>query len=632
MAGIATSPPCKPWPNPMRIERAALRAGFAALLAAGAVGLAVPDRAHNLREAALDAGLAWVAAAPSGQVQVIEIAADDLAQLGRWPWPRSRLAGVIDQIAAQNPAVLGVDLVLSGPDPAGPVALADLPGAAALPDGDAALQAALSRVPTVLAAALSDQPGPVPALAPLLSAGPPVPVQPWFAPGLETARLTAKGLGVSALRGEAQGRVRRVPLLVLADQTAPGFAAEVVRLAQGASTLRIGQGRLMLGDIALPLGPDADLRIRPSDPARWRDRTLNLAEALSQDHDFSPKIVLLGLSAPQAASLRPTALTPLAPSVQIQADAIETMLSHRLLLRPTWAGWAEIAAALAMATLALWMAATGSATTALSATLALPLIWAVAATALWLRAGIALDPVNPALLALVTGVSATAAAMLAARRHAQAMRRRFERHLSPAVVAHIAAQPGLSRLPGEAREITALFTDIAGFSPYADALAPTDLIAILDRYFGGLTQIVHAHGGMVEKFVGDAAHVLFNAPFDLPDHRAHAVQTGLALQAYGIKFAAEPQNQGLGITRVGMECGVLVVGDVGAGEKLDYTAHGRAMNIAARLEQAGKGLGVTLLAGPALHAALPGLPWQSMGEIELRGLGAVAAYTLPPAV
>lgn len=617
----------------MRIERAALRAGLAALMLAGGLGLAVPDRLRDLREAALDAGLAATAAAPSGQVQVIEITAEDLAQLGRWPWPRTRLAGVIAQIAAQNPAVLGVDLVLSGPDPAGPVALADVPGGTALPDGDAALQTALSGVPTVLAAALSDQPGRVPPLTPLLSSGPPVPVQPWFAPGLEASGLTAKGLGVSALRGEAQGRVRRVPLLVLADQTAaPGFAAEVVRLAEAASTLRIGQGRLMLGKIALPLGPDADLRIRPTDPAQWQSRTRSLAQALSQDHDFSTKIVLLGISAPQAASLRPTAVTPLAPSVQIQADTIETMLSGQLLLRPDWAFGVEVAGALIMAGLALWAATTATPAKALMAALGLPLLWSLAASALWLRAGLALDPVNPALLPLITGLAATASAMLAARRHAQAMRRRFERHLSPAVVAHIAAQPGLSRLSGEAREITALFTDIAGFSPYADALAPADLIAILDRYFDGLTQIVHAHGGMIEKFVGDAAHVLFNAPFDLPDHAARAVRAGLALQAYGVNFAAKPENQGLGITRVGMECGVLVVGDVGAGEKLDYTAHGRAMNIAARLEQAGKGLGVTLLAGPALHSALPGLPWQSMGEIELRGLGAVAAYTLPPVV
>ncbi len=615
----------------MQIERAALRAGFVALLVAGAVALAMPDRLHDLREATLDVGLAATAAAPSGQVQVIEITAQDLAQLGRWPWPRTRLARVIDQIAAQNPNVLGLDLVLSGPDPAGPLALSDVPGGKALTDGDDALQIALSRVPTVLAAALSDQSAPVPPLAPLLSSGPPVPTQPWFANGLEASTLTAAGLGVSALRGEAQGRVRRVPLLVLADQSpAPGFATEVVRLAQGASALRIGQGKLSLGAIVLPLGTQADLRIRPTDPAKWSNRTISLAQALSQDHDFSAKIVLLGLSAPQAASLRPTAVTPLAPSVQIQADAIETMLSGHMLLRPAWAAWVEIAAAVAMALLALWIAAHGSATKALAVTLGLPLLWAVATTALCLRAGLALDPVNPALLPLATGLTATTAAMLAARRHAQVLRRRFERHLSPAVVARIAAQSGLSRLPGEVREITALFTDIAGFSPYADALSPTDLIAILDRYFAGLTLIVHAHGGMVDKFVGDAAHVLFNAPFDLPDHCARAVKAGQALQAYGVAFAADPQNQGLGITRVGMECGVLVVGDVGAGEKLDYTAHGRAMNIAARLEQAGKGLGVTLLAGPALYAALPALQWHSMGEVELRGFGKVAAYTLPP--
>ncbi|MDP1577203.1 MAG: CHASE2 domain-containing protein, partial [Cypionkella sp.] len=76
----------------MQIERAALRVGFAALLVAGAVALAMPDRLRDLREAALDAGLAATATAPTGQVQVIEITAQDLAQLGRWPWPRIRLA------------------------------------------------------------------------------------------------------------------------------------------------------------------------------------------------------------------------------------------------------------------------------------------------------------------------------------------------------------------------------------------------------------------------------------------------------------------------------------------------------------------------------------------------------------
>lgn len=343
------------------------------LLVAGAVALAMPDRLRDLREAALDAGLAATASAPTGQVQVIEITAQDLAQLGRWPWPRTRLARVVDQIADQSPAVLGLDLVLSGPDPAGPLALSDVPGGTALTDGDTALQTAVSRVPTVLAAALSDQAGPVPPLAPLLSSGPPVPTQPWFANGLEASTLTAAGLGVSALRGEAQGRVRRVPLLVFAEQTpASGFAAELVRLSQAASALRIGQGNLHLGAIVLPLGTQADLRIRPTDPAKWSNRTITLAQAFSQDHDFSPKIVLLGLSAPQAASLRPTAVTPLAPSVQIQADAIETMLSGHLLLRPDWAGWTEVAVALTMALLALWVAATGSAAKALGVTLALP--------------------------------------------------------------------------------------------------------------------------------------------------------------------------------------------------------------------------------------------------------------------
>lgn len=614
----------------MPIDRAALRAGFATLALLAAMALGLPDRVVSLRESVLDMGLAATAPQPSGEVIVVAIDAQALDQFGRWPWPRARLARVLGQIAAAKPAVIGLDLVLSGPDPAGPKALADVPGGAALPDGDAALALTLSQRPTVLAAALTDHATPIPSLAPLLVSGPPVAATPWSANGLEAPEsLAAAGLGVTSLRGEDAGRIRRVPLLVLGGQAvAPGFAAEVLRLSQTASALRLGQGGLGLGAIALPLGPFADLRIRPTDPAQSSKRTLTLSETLTGDHDFSAKIVLVGLTAPQAAALRPTAVTPLAPSVQIQADAIETMQSATLLLRPFWAAGAETAATLGLALLVLLAAARLAPIPALLTTASLATLWAASATTLWLRHGTAIDPATPTLITLLTGLTATAAAMLAARRRAAALRRRFERHLSPAVVARIAAQPGLTRLPGEAREVTALFTDIEGFSARAETLPPAALIAVLDRYFAGLTQIIHAHGGMIEKFVGDAAHVLFNAPFDLPNHPAQAIACAQTLQAYGEHFAADPLNRGLGRTRIGLECGPVIVGDVGAGEKLDYTAHGRAMNLAARLEQSGKALGTTLVAGPALHAALPNLPWQRLGPVDLRGFGAVAVYTL----
>lgn len=623
----------------MPTDRVALRAGGIILALLGGLALAAPDRlVAPLREAALDRLLAATAPAPSGKVVVIAIDAAALQRFGPWPWPRARLAAVVERLAQAQPRVLVLDLVLSGADRAGPAnlsqGLAGLPGAEAalaLPDGDVALSRALKQVPVVLAAALSDVAAPPPPLVPVLSAGAPQQVAPWAAIGLEAPPTVlagaAAGIGVAALAGEGGGLVRRAPLLVLAgDAVAPGLAAEALRVAGGAAALRLGAGSLALADAVVPLGHDASLRLRPTDPAEWPARSLALGDALERPADLAGKIAILGLIAPEAATLRPTALTPLASSVQIQADAVETLLAPDRPLRPLWAGWAEAVGAAVLSLLALLAAARLTPPVAALATAGLASLGVAMPLALFLRSGLLLDPASPALLAILVGTGAIAAALLAGRRRAAALRRRFERHLAPAVVERIAANPSLGRLPGEARIVTALFTDLEGFTARADALPPETLIAILDRYFEGLAAIVHRHGGMIEKFVGDAAHVLFNAPFDLPDHPAKALACALDLAAFGARFAEDPRNTGLGQTRIGLECGPVVVGEVGAGEKLDYTAHGRAMNLAARLEQAGKDLGRGILVGPGLHEALPRAGWEALGDLALKGLGRVPVY------
>ena len=94
------------------------------------------------------------------------------------------------------------------------------------------------------------------------------------------------------------------------------------------------------------------------------------------------------------------------------------------------------------------------------------------------------------------------------------MRQRFAQHLAPQVVKLIVADPNILKLTGERREITALFTDIEGFTTMTDRLGPQELVSILDRYFDGVAAIVIEHGGMVDKMVGDAVHAFFNAPFD----------------------------------------------------------------------------------------------------------------------
>ncbi len=125
-------------------------------------------------------------------------------------------------------------------------------------------------------------------------------------------------------------------------------------------------------------------------------------------------------------------------------------------------------------------------------------------------------------------VTSLAAYSLARRREA-ALRRRFEQHLAPGVVARIAGAPEALKLSGEKRRVTALFTDIEGFSSLATRASPEELIGLLDGYFEGVAGIVVEHGGMIDKFVGDAVHAIFNAPLDLPEHTDRAILCAMAI-------------------------------------------------------------------------------------------------------
>ena len=144
---------------------------------------------------------------------------------------------------------------------------------------------------------------------------------------------------------------------------------------------------------------------------------------------------------------------------------------------------------------------------------------------------------------------------------------------------------------------------------------------MLDGYFEGIAAIVIAHGGMVDKIVGDAVHALFNAPVDLDDHPRRAVDCAVAIRAWSKEYQRSPEPAALrfGRTRVGVETGSAVVGDVGIKAKLDYTAHGDAINVTARLEAANKELGSTICVGPTAAARCDPMLLRPLGVIAVRG-------------
>src|SRR5262249_18012717 len=174
---------------------------------------------------------------------------------------------------------------------------------------------------------------------------------------------------------------------------------------------------------------------------------------------------------------------------------------------------------------------------------------------------------------------------------------------------------------GESREVTVLFTDVEEFTAMTHRADPEQLVAVLDIYFEEIAGIIVKHGGMVDKIVGDAGHALFNAPLDLGRHPRRAVACAIAINPGGEPSRAMPAPAaiGFGRTRIGVETGRVIVGDVGLSSKLDYTAYGDAVNAAARFEAANKQLGSAICVGPAAAGRCDAAMLRPLGAISVHG-------------
>lgn len=576
------------------------------------------------REGAVDALLAASAPPPSGRVLAVAIDRASLSAVGPWPWPHDTIAALVSRVSTAGPAAIGVDILL--PQPAS--GEADRALADAVAAGRVALGFLMSD--SVMAGRL------VP--APIVVIGAPPHLLVWQAPGavLPGRRLVraAGGLGAISLEIGPDGAIHNVPLFVLAGGVAlPGLAADLVRLSQGASAFLLDSvdNVVRVGDVDLPLGPDSRLRIRPTRPDKWATRTTSAADVLAgrvAPEQLRGRVVLIGATPPALGSFWRTAVSADTSSLQIEADAVETMLSGHVPYRPAWAWRAEACAALALAAIAMVAAVELAPLTALAAALTGCLLYAMGAASALLRWDVVIDPVTPPALGLMVAAASGLVTVSDARRFARRMRNRFEQHLSPAVVARIADRLDLPRLADERRDITALFTDLEGFTQAADRLDPATLVGLLNRYFEVVVGVVLEHGGTVDKIVGDGVHAIFNAPADLPDHPRRAVECALAIVSRTRDFARQPEicGHGLDRTRIGVETGPVVVGEIGGTTRLDYTAHGTAINTAARLEGLNKQLGSTICVGPVCRARVHAVSFRSLGIVEVRGRGPLALF------
>ncbi len=608
----------------LKLRRKWLASGLAAVVSLGlALVFAIPPAAlQRLQERVFDAIITSVPAmgqtsAGTSRVVVVDIGLSD--DTGA-PWSRASSARLAERLAAAKPAVVGWDIVFSG--------------SCAASDTNRALAEAFRAAPTVLGLLLSATPGTVPPGRSALAIADDLLLSQWSAPGAELPCpdfATYAGLASVSLPGDQAAIVRLVPATVMAAGVSwPSLPVELARQAQkvplvlisqadGGPVLRLGERTFRLADLSM-------LRFRPSSEEQRAARTIPADQVLSTGtDDLTDAIILVGSSVPQRGGLRPTAAGPLYPSVQIAADVVEGLLSGRLPFRSAAEPAREASAILVGGLVAAALIALWSPFVVLAVAAACSALWAVGAIAAFAWTDRLIDPAGPAVAVLAATLGGLLFQATTTHRAERLLRDRMSQLLPAPVVARMIENPGLLRLGGERREVTALFTDLEGFSTLTAREDPEALIRILDRYFGVVSGIILRHGGMIDKFVGDAVHALFNAPLDQDNHVSAALAAAAEIVA-----ATEVLRQDLpiGRTRIGIETGPAILGDVNSGTRIDYTAHGAAVNLAARLQDLGKSLGPSVIIGPQA-ARQSGAALQALGAVDVRSFGRLEVFTLP---
>jgi adenylate cyclase len=190
---------------------------------------------------------------------------------------------------------------------------------------------------------------------------------------------------------------------------------------------------------------------------------------------------------------------------------------------------------------------------------------------------------------------------LTERRERLEIRRMFSLYLSPKLVSRLEANPKLVSLGGERKQVTLMFTDLAGFTKVSEKLPPERVQALLNRHFDEMVDIIHRHDGLIDKFIGDAVMAFWGAPIDDPKHALNALNAAIEMQRTMEKLRGDLVADGLPAVhmRIGLNSGDAVIGNMGAKEKIQYTAIGDTVNLAARLEGINKLYGTPIIVSEA---------------------------------
>jgi adenylate cyclase len=333
-------------------------------------------------------------------------------------------------------------------------------------------------------------------------------------------------------------------------------------------------------------------------------------------------IVLVGTTAPGLQDLRATPVNSQYPGVEVHANVIKSILDGRFKVHSDMALGIEMVQVLAVGLLLALVLPALSPLPAVLLSGAALLATAGFNYAMYTRADLAINMFVCLLLIALLFVLNLAWGYFFEFRKGRALVSRFGEYVAPELVARMAENPEAYNMDGESRELSVMFVDVRGFTTISEGLSPKELREYINLYLTAMSEDIRSsHQGTLDKYIGDAVMAFWGAPVAFPDHASRAVATSLLMQASSARLNADFLRRGWPALHIGIgiNTGLMHVGDMGSKIRRAYTVMGDAVNLGARLEGITKVYGVGIAVGAATRLAAPEFVYRELDLVRVKG-------------
>lgn len=435
---------------------------------------------------------------------------------------------------------------------------------------------------------------------------------------------------------EDDGITRRVPMLAsYKDGYYEPLSLAMVRLIAGSPALRpvvgeetigtgyVGLEGVRLGKYVIPVD-DKGTALVPYRGPQNSFRYFSLVDVMNKRvgvDELRGKIALVGTSAPGLLDLRATPVAPAYPGVEIHANLIAGMLDENIKQRPSYSMGVEFAAILLIGlVLAIWLPVL-SPQQATLVTLTMLLLTLATNVGLFQFVHLVLPVASLLLIILMLFTLNMAYGFFVEARGRRQITGLFGQYVPPEVVDEMARDPEKASMQPESREMTVLFTDVRGFTTISEGLDPKALSALMNEFLTPLTEVIYKHRGTIDKYMGDCIMAFWGAPLHDPHHARNGVLAGLEMQRTLKAMEPELRAKNWPDIRigVGLNTGRMSIGNMGSKVRLAYTVMGDAVNLASRLEGITKEYGADIIVGEDTKNAVPDLIFREIDRVRVKG-------------